>query len=355
MISHVLDKLGGWSEVFNSLVQLENLSFAQSAAVMSEILSGNASDARIAGFIVALRIKGETVEEVNGMVDAMLAASELLELGVDAVDLVGTGGSPARRLGALNVSTMASFVVAGAGVPVCKHGNRRASSTSGSFDLLEALGIEIELSGESVARCVKEVGIGFAFARSFHPAMRFAGPVRADLGIPTVFNLLGPLSHPSKIDRQVIGVGDPRAIELTAGVLASRRLPRSLVVHGSDGLDEITLTGPTTVYEINEGDLSKWQLDPTEYGFALRDAEELRGGDPLDNAEIAKRVFAGEASAARDIVVLNAAAGLYVGGTVDTIQDGVALAEVSIDEGKAAETLEKLVELTLELSIAEAT
>ncbi|MBK5224654.1 MAG: anthranilate phosphoribosyltransferase [Acidimicrobiia bacterium] len=350
MVAHQLDELGGWTPILGALAEGHDLSFAQSSAAMAEILAGNATDARIAAFIVALRIKGETVEEVNGMVDAMLDASELLALNLDAVDIVGTGGSPARRLHALNVSTMASFVVAGAGVPVCKHGNRRASSTSGSFDLLEALGVEIELTGSSVARCVREVGVGFAFARAFHPAMRFAGPVRSELGIPTVFNLLGPLSHPSKIDRQVIGVGDPAMQALTAGVLASRGLPRSLVVHGSDGLDEITLTGPTTIHEIRDGEISVWELDPSTLGFAVRTADELRGGDPAANAEIAKGVFAGEPGAARDIVVLNAAAGLYVGGKVDSLVDGVELAITAIDEGRAAAALEHLVELTLELS-----
>lgn len=346
---HQLDDLGGWTPILSALAEGRDLTVAQSAAAMAEILAGNASDARIAAFIVALRIKGETVEEVNGMVDAMLDASELLALNLDAVDIVGTGGSSTRRLHALNVSTMASFVIAGAGVPVCKHGNRRASSTSGSFDLLEALGVEIELTGSAVARCVREAGIGFAFARAFHPAMRFAGPVRSELGIPTVFNVLGPLAHPSKIDRQIIGVGERRTLGLTSGVLASRGLPRALVVHGSDGLDEITLTGTTAVHEVRDGELTEWELDPRDYGLALRSVEELRGGDPLRNAEIAKSVFAGEPSAARDIVVLNAGAGIYVGGAVDSIEEGVEMAVASIDEGRAAAALERLVELSLEL------
>lgn len=350
MPAHRLDDLGGWTTVLGKLAEGRDLSAAETAAAMSEILAGNASDARIAAFIIALRIKGETVDEVNGMVEAMLGASELLALNQDAVDIVGTGGSATRRMHALNVSTMASFVTAGAGVPVCKHGNRRASSTSGSFDLLEALGVEIELSGPAVARCVRDAGVGFAFARSFHPAMRFAGPVRAELGIPTVFNLLGPLSHPSKIDRQVIGVGDPRMQPLTAAVLASRGLPRSVVVHGSDGLDEITLTGTTEIHEIRDGDVVEWVLDPTSYGLPLRTADDLRGGDPLANAEIAKSVFAGELSPARDIVALNAAAGIYVGGAADSIGDGLELAFASIDGGRAAGALDQLVALSLELA-----
>jgi anthranilate phosphoribosyltransferase len=349
-VSDRFDDLGGWTAVLGALADGRDLTRAQAEAAMSEILAGEASDARIAAFIIALRIKGETVEEVNGLVEAMLGASELLALNQDAVDIVGTGGSTARRLHALNVSTMASFVVAGAGVPVCKHGNRRASSTSGSFDLLEALGVEIELSGAEVARCVREVGVGFAFARAFHPAMRFAGPVRADLGIPTVFNLLGPLSHPSKIDRQVIGVGDHRMQGLTAAVLASRGLPRALVVHGSDGLDEITLSGPTEVHEIRDGEVVEWELDPTSYGLTLRTPDELRGGDPATNAEIAHHVLSGERVPARDIVAINAAAGIYVGGAVESIGDGLELAYASIDGGAAAAALESLVALTLELA-----
>jgi anthranilate phosphoribosyltransferase len=350
MPAHRLDDLGGWTAVLGTLADGRDLTAADTSAAMAEILAGNASDAQIAAFIIALRIKGETVDEVNGMVEAMLGASELLALNLDAVDIVGTGGSATRRLHALNVSTMASFVTAGAGVPVCKHGNRRASSTSGSFDLLEALGVEIELSGPAVARCVRESGVGFAFARAFHPAMRFAGPVRAELGIPTVFNLLGPLSHPSKIDRQVIGVGDARMQPLTAAVLASRGLPRSMVVHGSDGLDEITLTGTTEIHEIRDGEIVEWVLDPTGYGLPLRSTDDLRGGDPLANAEIARSVFAGERSPARDIVALNAAAGIYVGGAADSVGDGLEMAFASIDEGRAASTLEQLVALSLELA-----
>ena len=323
-----------------------HLSAEQTHAAMSEILAGNASDARIAGFIVALRLKGETVDEVNGMVDAMLDASEPLTLDDEVIDIVGTGGSPTRRVHALNVSTMAALVAAGAGVPVCKHGNRKASSTSGSFDLLAELGITIELSGDEVARCVREAGIGFAFARSFHPAMRFAGPVRAELGVPTVFNLLGPLSHPGGITRQVIGVGDHRVIDLVAGVLAARGAERALVVHGSDGLDEITLTGPTVVHQVTDGQVTVWELDPREMGLEIRPAEELRGGDPVANAELARGVLAGAAGPIRDIVLVNAAAGLWVGGVVDTVAAGVEAAAAAVDDGRAAAVLERIVQVS---------
>lgn len=341
-----LEELGGWPAVLGPLSAGAHLTADQAHATLREILAGNASDARIAGFIVALRLKGETVEEVSGMVDAMLDASEPLDLPPGAVDIVGTGGSPTRRIHALNVSTMAAIVTAAVGVPVCKHGNRKASSTSGSFDLLDELGIAIDLDGAAVARCVRDAGIGFAFARAFHPAMRFAGPVRAELGIPTVFNLLGPLSHPGGITRQLIGVGDHRVIDLVAGVLAARGAERALVVHGSDGLDEITLTGPTTIHEVRDGEVRVWDLYPEMVGLAVRPADELRGGDPAANAELANRMLAGEHGPVRDIVVLNAAAGLWVGGAVDDIAAGVDAAAAALDDGRAAATLERVVEVS---------
>ncbi|HSL58801.1 MAG TPA: anthranilate phosphoribosyltransferase [Acidimicrobiales bacterium] len=345
-----LDALGGWPVVLRALAEGHDVPAEQAGAAMTEILAGRATDARIAAFIVALRMKGEAVDEISGMVDAMLAASSPLELGVDAVDIVGTGGSASRRVRALNVSTMACFVVAGAGVPVCKHGNRRASSTSGSFDLLEALGVTIDLDGEGVARCVREAGVGFAFARAFHPAMRFAGPVRAELGIPTVFNVLGPLSHPGGVTRQVIGVGDERMAPRVAGVLARRGVARALVVRGRDGLDEITLTGPTTIHEVRDGELRSYDIAPADVGLPERTPDELGGGDAAANAVLAHRCFAGERGAVRDIVAVNAAAGLLVGGAVETLADGVVLAGEVLDDGRAAAALERVVTLSAHLA-----
>lgn len=341
-----LEELGGWSKVLGPLSMGEDLDAEVTHGALVEMLSGQVSDSRIAGFIVGLRIKGETVDEVAGMVDAMLDTCEPLTLDDGVVDIVGTGGSPTRRLHALNVSTMASIVAAAAGVRVCKHGNRKASSTSGSFDLLEELGVAIELGAESVERCVAETNVGFAFARSYHPAMRFVGPVRAELGIPTVFNLLGPLSHPGRVLRQVIGVGDARVVELVAGVMAARQAPRALVVHGADSLDEITLNGPTTVFEIVDGSSRSYELKPSDLGLPERSADDLRGGDPAHNAELARAVFAGQPGAVRDIVVANAAAALWVGGVVDELVDGVALAASAIDEGGAEATLEHLVRVS---------
>lgn len=341
-----LEALGGWPAVLRPLSEGLHLTGDQTHAALSEILAGNATDAQIAGFIVALRIKGETVDEVSGMVEAMVEASEPLDIDRSAIDIVGTGGSPTRRIHALNVSTMASLVAAGAGVKVCKHGNRKASSTSGSFDLLAELGVNIDVDGATVSRCVDEAGAGFVFAKAFHPAMRYAGPVRAELGIPTVLNLLGPLSHPGGVTRQVIGVGDPRMVDLMAGVVAAQGAERAMVVHGSDGLDEITLTGPTSIHQIEDGSISVWQLDPGEYGLRVTAAEELRGGDPATNAAIARRVLGGDSGPLRDIVVLNAAAGLWVGGAVDSIADGIVAAAAAIDDGRAAATLERVVEVS---------
>ena len=343
-----LDDLGGWRSVLTELTEGRDLSAVAASAAMHEILAGAASPAQIAAFIVALRMKGEAVEEVSGMVDAMLAAASPISLppGIDPIDIVGTGGAPTRRIHALNVSTMASFVAAGAGVAVCKHGNRKASSTSGSFDLLDALGVAVELDGPAVARCVTEAGIGFCFARAFHPAMRHAGPVRAELGVATVFNFLGPLSHPARVRRQVIGVSDLRVAPVVVGVLQARGIDRAMVVHGHDGMDEITLTGPTTIFELVEGEVREYELEPTRLGIACRDAAEIAGGDQDTNAAIAHRVLSGEPGAYRDIVALNAAAGLVVGGVAATLADGLDAAYASIDDGRAATALATLVEVS---------
>lgn len=282
------------------------------------------------------------------MVDAMLAASAPITLppGIEPIDIVGTGGSPSRRAHALNVSTMASFVAAGAGARVVKHGNRRASSTSGSFDLLEALGVAVELDGAGVARCVDEVGIGFCFARSFHPAMRHAGPVRSALGIPTVFNFLGPLSNPAGVLRQVIGVSDERIAAIVVGVLAERGAPRAMVVSGAEGIDELTVTGASIIHELRDGVVSTRTFDPAEVGIAIAGPDAIAGGDPSTNAAIAGRVFAGEHGAVRDIVCLNAAAGLVVAGVADELATGVELARASIDSGAAAGVLARLIEVS---------
>lgn len=337
-----IDDVGGWKGVLGALTSGDDLTAATAAAALRTILAGEATPAQIAAFIVALRMKGETATEVSGLVDAMLEAAAPLSLPDGVIDIVGTGGSPRRRSSALNVSTMASFVAAGAGAVVCKHGNRMASSTSGSFDLLEALGVPVDLDGDGVARCVREAGIGFCFARAFHPAMRHAAPVRAELGIPTVFNFLGPLSHPGRVTRQVIGVAEAGRAEVVLGVLRERGAPRAMVVHGSDALDELTITGPSTVWELRDGVVTTSTVDPAALGLSVVASDALRGGDPAANAVIAGEVLGGAVGAERDIVVLNAAAGLVVAGIVDDLRAGVAAAQASIDSGAARASLDRL-------------
>ncbi|MEI7623903.1 MAG: anthranilate phosphoribosyltransferase [Actinomycetes bacterium] len=334
-----------WPALLRTLVAGSDLTAVEAGDALREILSGDATDAQIAAFVVALSIKGESIIEVSAMVDAMLesAAPIVLPPGPDAIDIVGTGGAPSRRAHALNVSTMASFVAAGAGARVVKHGNRRASSTSGSFDLLEMLGVPLELDGPGVAHCVSEAGIGFCFARSFHPAMRHAGPVRTQLGIPTVFNFLGPLSHPARVQRQVIGVSDRRIAPIVVGVLQKRGAARALVVSGDDGMDEFTTTTTSTVHELRDGELTTSTFDPRDVGIAIVSVDAVAGGGPEANAEIARRVLGGAPGAHRDIVCLNAAAGLFVAGLVDDIATGVVNAQESIDSGAAASVLERLI------------
>ncbi len=334
-----------WPALLSTLVAGSDLTSEQAGDALREILAGAATDAQIAAFLIALRMKGESIVEVSAMVDAMLESAAPIQLpaGPDAIDIVGTGGAPSRRAHALNVSTMASFVAAGAGARVVKHGNRKASSTSGSFDLLEALGIPLELDGPGIAHCVSEAGIAFCFARSFHPAMRHAGPVRTQLGVPTVFNFLGPLSHPARVQRQVIGVSDQRIAPIVVGVLQQRGAPRALVVSGDDGMDEFTTTTTSTVHELRDGVVNTTTFDPQEVGIALVSSDAIAGGGPEVNAEIAGRVFAGESGAYRDIVCLNAAAGLFVAGIVDDLSSGVVKAQESIDSGAAAGVLQRLI------------
>lgn len=280
------------------------------------------------------------------MVDAMLDAAAPLELAdpQHTLDIVGTGGSTALPGGAFNVSTMACIVAAAAGASVCKHGNRRASSTSGSTDLLEALDVEVELDGAGVIACMRDARVGFAFARMFHPAMRHAAPVRAELGVPTVFNLLGPLSHPGRVGRQVVGVPDGARVALVAGTLARRGMSRAWVVHGHDGLDELTTTGPSTVVEVVDGEeQGGFAVTPEDVGLARARPEDISVGDPSQNAHAANAMLEGAPGPVRDMVVLNAGAGLVVADLAGDLPDGVARAGAAIDDGRAARTLGELV------------
>jgi len=340
----LLDAHGGWPGLLTELLAGHDLTAEQARSAMATILAGQATAAQLIGFVVALRAKGETADELSGLLDAVLAAAELVELGDElrdrAVDVVGTGGD---RSHSINVSTMAAIVVAGAGVPVCKHGARGASSKAGTADVLEALGVAIELSPEGVRRCVAEAGIGFCFAPRFHPAFRFAAPARREIGIPTVFNLLGPMANPGRVRRQLIGVADACFADRMLASLRAHGSTDAWVVHGG-GLDELTTTGPSTVLALHhDGGARSFTVDPVDLGLAPATHEQLVGGDPAHNAGVVRRVLGGERGAHRYIVVLNAAAALVVAGVSASLADGVPMAEGAIDDGRAAATLDRFV------------
>jgi anthranilate phosphoribosyltransferase len=340
--------LGGWPGVLGRISSMGDLSTEEAAGAMGQILSGTATPAQLAALAMGLRMKGETVEEISGLVRAFLEHAEPLSVEGDLMDTCGTGGD---RSHSVNVSTIAALVVAGAGGRVCKHGNRAASSAAGSADVLEALGVVIDLGPDGVRRCIAEAGIGFCFAPRFHPAMRFAVPVRAELGIPTVFNFLGPLVNPAHARYQVVGVSDPRMLERIVGVLRANGSIRAMVVHGSDGLDELSTTGLSTVLELREdGHVHHQILDPAEFGLPPATLGDLRGGDAARNAEALRRVLAGEKGPHRDITVLNAAAGLVVAGLAADFPEGIERAAAVIDEGRAAAALERLVTVSQESS-----
>ena len=335
-----------WPSILSDLLAGRNLDSATTQDVMAAILRGDATAAQIAGFLVALRAKGEHVDELTGLLDGALAEATFVPLSEAersrCVDIVGTGGDGSHSI---NVSTMAALVIAGAGVPVCKHGNRSASSKCGSADLLESLGVVIELGADGVAACVREAGIGFCFAPVFHPAFRFAGPPRREIGVPTAFNLLGPMANPGRVRRQVIGVADPRFVEPMALTLQGQGVSNAWVVHG-DGLDELTTTGPSTVLAIADGSITEFAIDPADLGLRPATAADLRGGDPSENADAIRHVLAGEHGPHRDIVVLNAAAGLVVGGAVADLAAGLEVAGAAIDDGRAQSALDALVRVS---------
>jgi anthranilate phosphoribosyltransferase len=331
-----------WPDVLGRLLRREDLSDDLAEAALGAILAGEASDAQIAAFAVALRAKGETPSELAALVRTMLRFSEHVTVDSDEplVDTCGTGGD---RSGSVNVSTMAALVAAGAGVRVAKHGNRAASSQCGSADVLEALGVVIDLGPVGVARCVTEAGIGFCFAQRFHPAMRFAAAARRELGVPTTFNFLGPLANPAGASRRTVGVSDPTMAERVIGALAELGVERALVFYGKDGLDELTTTTTSTVLQLRDGAITTSELDPEDLGVPRVDMKALAGGDAAGNAAVSRRVLAGESGPVRDIVLLNAAAALIVAGRADDFGEGVAQARASIDEGHAAAALDAFV------------
>ena len=334
--------LGGWPSVLGRLLRTEDLSGDEASAALGEILAGSASPAQIAAFATALHVKGETAEEMAALVRTMLDHAELVPAPVqlDLVDTCGTGGD---RSHSINVSTIAALVVAGAGARVCKHGNRALSSSSGSADVLEALGVVIELGPLQVLRCIEEAGMGFCFAPRFHPALRHAGPTRRELGVATVFNFLGPLANPARPRRQVVGVSEPAMAEKMLGALAANGATRAMVVFGHDGLDELTTTTTSTLLETCDGEVRSTVVDPRAHGLAPATSDDLRGGDAATNAELTRRVLDGQRGPHRDIVLLNAAAGVVVAGLAADLDDGLATAERSLDDGRAGEVLERLV------------
>jgi anthranilate phosphoribosyltransferase len=320
----------------------ENLSAATAEEAMETILSGSASAAQIAAFLVALRMKGETVAELAGFARAMRRHASPLELdlgGEALLDTCGTGGDGAHTF---NISTIAALVAAGAGVKVAKHGNRSISSACGSADVLEALGVKIAQQPKEAARAIREVGIAFLFAPAWHPAMKHAQPARLELRMRTVFNLLGPLANPAGATAQLVGAPSEEAAELMAQALAALGLARGFVVHGSDGLDEITTTGATLVYEIRTGEVERRSVTPEDFGVSPARPEDLKGGDAMHNAEIVRAVLGGAPGPQRDIVLVNAAAALVAAGQAADFHAGVRLASGSIDSGAAGHKLERL-------------
>ena len=310
---------------------------------MATIMAGEATHAQISALIVSLRIKGETVDEMTGLVEAMRAAAVTVDIGETVVDVVGTGGD---RSGTFNISTTAALIAAGAGAKVAKHGNRSASSKCGSADVLEALGVRIDLDPEDTAEMVRQVGFGFFFAPRYHPAMRFAGPVRTELGIPTVFNFLGPLANPAGATRQVVGVSDARMAERMIGVLASLGSEYAFVVYGEDGLDEFTTTAPSFIHRLKNGEITTAEFTPEDFGVPRATPADLVGGDVQDNVAITRAILAGEKGPKRDAAVVNAAPALVVAGLAEGFLDGVALAVETIDSGAASETLERAISVS---------
>ena len=330
-------------EAIDAVVSGNSLNMDEAAAVMRQIMQGEATPAQLGSFLTALRLKGESTGEIAGMANVMREFSLKVRVEGTVVDSVGTGGDGSNTF---NISTAAALVAAGAGVRIAKHGNRAASGSCGAADVLEALGVRIELPPESVERCINEGGIGFMFAQAFHPSMRHAGPVRREIGIRTVFNILGPLTNPAAAQRQLIGVAYPDLGEKVAEVMRLLGSERSLVVHGAGGLDEIALDGDTYVWELRDGQVESWTFRPGDTGLGRWSVDDLRGGDREANAAAMRRLLAGEGGPIRDAVLLNTAGVLLTAGTAATIADGIQQAAQAIDSGAARQRLGALIELS---------
>jgi anthranilate phosphoribosyltransferase len=312
----------------------------QAATAFDLMMSGEATPSQMGGLLMALRVRGETIEEITGAVSAMRSKMLPVRAPADAIDVVGTGGDAS---GSYNISTCAAFIVAGAGVPVAKHGNRALSSRSGAADVLAALGVRIDVPPDHISRCIAQAGIGFMFAPAHHPAMRHVGPTRVELGTRTIFNLLGPLSNPAGVKRQMVGVFSKQWVEPLAHVLKNLGSERAFVVHGSDGLDEITIAGPTAIASLVNGEVKTFDITPEDVGLKRAKADELRGGDAEHNAKALLAVLKGQRGAYRDVALLNAAAALLVAGKAADLKGGIAAAEKSIDSGAAEGALDRLI------------
>ncbi len=343
----LLDDLGGWPNVLTSLLDRIDLDQHTASAAMASMLSGESTSAQIAAFLIALRAKGETSVELAAMLQEVRKAATPLPLGADllhrAIDVVGTGGD---RSHSVNVSTMAGLVVAGAGVPVVKHGNRAASSQCGTADVLEALGVAIDLDAVGVEACVRESGFGFVFAQKFHPAFAYVGPTRKEIGVPTIFNLLGPLANPAAVENMLVGVRDAATAHIMAQALVTRGVKRAWLVHGDGGLDELSTSGPSTVVMLVDGKTEMTSVDPRDIGIPLSPLSAIKGGSPNFNANIVRQLVAGDRGAVRDIVLLNAAAALFIVGAANSLDDGRSIAEASIDSGATMRCLETLVAIS---------
>jgi anthranilate phosphoribosyltransferase len=335
-------------EAIETVVNGRSLTFEQGAAVMEEIMTGEATPAQFAAFVTALRIKGETVDEIAGLASVMQAKATPVQVTPLVVDTCGTGGDGCCSF---NISTTAAFIVAGAGLKVAKHGNRAMSSHCGSADVLEALGVRIELGAEAVAQCLETVGIGFMFAPVFHPAMKYAAVPRREIGIRTVFNILGPLTNPAKAKFQVIGVPSNELGERIAFVLHRLGTEHSLVVHGIDGMDEISISRKSLVWDVNQHRvLPPYEVSPDDFGFMKASMTQIKGGTARQNAKILRGILNGEVGARRNIVIMNAAAALVAGNRASDLKEGVSIAEKTLDSGKALAKLEELIKLSRSLN-----
>lgn len=334
-------------EAINTLVSGHSLSFEEASGTMKEIMDGEATPAQIAALVTALRMKGETADEIAGLASVMRSKATPVKVSGSTIDIVGTGGDGS---GSFNISTAAAFVAAGAGLKVAKHGNRAASSSCGSADVLEALGVKIDLGAEAVAKCIETTGIGFMFAPIFHQAMKYAAAPRREIGIRTVFNILGPLTNPARTEHMVLGVPSEELGNKIAAVLHRLGTKHSLVVHGQDGMDEISISSNSLVWDVKENKLSApYEISPENFGFKETSLDEIKGGTPEANAESLRRILDGEKGARRNIVVMNAAAALVAGNLTSDLKTGACLAEEAIDSGKAKEKLNKLIELSQRL------